>query len=62
MTAILSMMEPVMTFLLSMVFLQERMSFIQMIGGLIVLSGAMLVAMGKEQNDKKKEKATSISE
>lgn len=50
-----------MTFLLSMVFLQERMSFIQMIGGLIVLSGAMLVAMGKEQNDKKKEKATSIS-
>ncbi|MCZ0756847.1 EamA family transporter [Anoxybacillus sp. J5B_2022] len=61
MTAILSMMEPVMTFLLSMVFLQERMSFIQMIGGLIVLSGAMLVAMGKEQNDKKKEKATSIS-
>jgi len=61
MTAILTMMEPVMTFLLSMVFLQERMSFIQMIGGLIVLSGAMLVAMGKEQNDKKKEKATSIS-
>ncbi|MBB6176761.1 drug/metabolite transporter (DMT)-like permease [Anoxybacillus tengchongensis] len=52
--AILSMLEPVITFLLSMVFLQERMSFMQMIGGLIVLSGAMLVAMGKEQQDKKK--------
>ncbi|MGJ7035297.1 DMT family transporter [Anoxybacillus eryuanensis] len=57
--AILSMIEPIVTFLLSMVFLQERMSFMQMIGGLIVLSSAMLVAMGKEQQDKKK--TTSIS-
>jgi len=59
--AILSMLEPVITFLLSMVFLQERMSFIQMIGGLIVLSGAMLVAMGKKQKNEKKEKKASIS-
>lgn len=59
--AILSMLEPVITFLLSMIFLREHMSFIQMIGGLVVLSGATLVAMGKEQHNKKKEKATSIS-
>lgn len=52
--AILSMIEPIVTFLLSMVFLHESMSSIQMIGGLIVLSGAMLVVTTKELKPKKK--------
>ncbi|WP_297991418.1 DMT family transporter [Anoxybacillus sp.] len=57
--AILSMIEPIVTFLLSMVFLHESISSIQMIGGLIVLSGAMLVVTTKELKPKKK--STSIS-
>lgn len=42
-----------------MVFLHESMSSIQMIGGLIVLSGAMLVVTTEELKPKKK--STSIS-
>lgn len=57
--AILSMIEPIVTFLLSMVFLHESISSLQMIGGLIVLSGAMLVVTTKEL--KLKKKSTSIS-
>ncbi|OQM46146.1 EamA family transporter [Anoxybacillus sp. UARK-01] len=56
--SILSMIEPVITFLLSMVFLHETMSMMQIIGGLIVLSGAMLVVMARENRTEKK--VTSI--
>lgn len=48
--SILSMVEPVSTFILSAILFQEKMTFIQMIGGIIVLVGAILVVLAREKN------------
>jgi drug/metabolite transporter (DMT)-like permease len=55
--SILSMIEPVITFLLSTIFLQEKMSIVQMVGGLIVLIGAVFVVMARENKKEKKVKS-----
>jgi drug/metabolite transporter (DMT)-like permease len=47
--SILSMLEPVVTILLSAMFFQDKMSMIQMIGGGIVLAGAVLVVITREK-------------
>jgi len=49
--AIISMVEPVITFILSTIFLQEIMSLWQIIGGLIVLAGAVLVVLAREEKE-----------
>jgi drug/metabolite transporter (DMT)-like permease len=47
--SILSMVEPVITVGLSALMFQEKMSMLQMIGGLIVLAGAVLVVLSREK-------------
>lgn len=47
--SILSMIEPVVTIFFSALLLQEKMSVIQAIGGLIVLLGAILVILAREK-------------
>jgi drug/metabolite transporter (DMT)-like permease len=49
--SILSMVEPVITFILSTIFLQEKMSNFQIFGGVIVLVGAILVVMARENRN-----------
>lgn len=47
--SILSMIEPVVTILFSTLLLNEKMSFLQFIGGIIVLTGAVLVILVREK-------------
>jgi drug/metabolite transporter (DMT)-like permease len=42
-------MEPIVTVLLSTIVFHEKMSILQIIGGLIVLSGALLVLIVREK-------------
>jgi drug/metabolite transporter (DMT)-like permease len=58
--SILSMVEPVITFILSTIFLQEKMSIFQIFGGLIVLAGAILVVMARE-NSNSNEKTAKVT-
>lgn len=48
--SILSMVEPVVTFIFSALLFQEKMSLIQMCGGIIVLLGAVMVVLAREKN------------
>jgi len=50
--SVISMVEPVITFILSTIFLQEVMSLWQIIGGVIVLTGAVLVVLAREGKEK----------
>lgn len=47
--SIVSMVEPVVTIMASTLLLQEKMSQLQIIGGLIVLTGAVLVVLAGEK-------------
>lgn len=47
--SILSMLEPVCTFALSTVLFQEEMSALQLLGGFLVLSGAIFVVLAREK-------------
>lgn len=47
--SILSMIEPVVTSVFSILLLQEKMSYPQIFGGLIVLTGAILVVVAREK-------------
>ncbi|WML42826.1 EamA family transporter [Neobacillus sp. PS3-40] len=47
--SILSMVEPVVTFILSTILFQEKMSVLQLIGGIVVLLGAILVVLAREK-------------
>lgn len=48
--SILSMIEPVVTFLLSTILFHDKMSAIQLLGGVIVLLGAVLVVLARENH------------
>ncbi|MDP4084758.1 MAG: DMT family transporter [Bacillota bacterium] len=48
--SILSMVEPVVTFTFSTLLFHQKLSAVQMIGGIIVLFGAILVVMSREKN------------
>jgi drug/metabolite transporter (DMT)-like permease len=48
--SILSMIEPVVTFILSTILFHERMSALQLMGGVIVLFGAILVVLASKKN------------
>jgi drug/metabolite transporter (DMT)-like permease len=48
--SILSMIEPVVTFILSTILLHDRMSAFQLLGGVIVLLGAILVVLARENS------------
>jgi drug/metabolite transporter (DMT)-like permease len=48
--SILSMIEPVVTFILSTILFHERMSALQLVGGVIVLFGAILVVLASQKN------------
>jgi drug/metabolite transporter (DMT)-like permease len=50
---ILSMIEPVVTFILSTILFHEKMSAFQLLGGVIVLIGAILVVLARETNIQK---------
>lgn len=52
-TAILSMVEPLITILLSAILFGERMTWLQVLGGLTVLGGALLVVLSKEKKNEK---------
>jgi drug/metabolite transporter (DMT)-like permease len=47
--AVLSMVEPVVTITFSTILFHENMSLLQMIGGTIVLGGALLVVLTSEK-------------
>lgn len=47
--SILSMLEPVVTIVFSTLFFQDKMSITQIIGGGIVLTGAVLVVLAREK-------------
>ncbi|PLR95060.1 DMT family transporter [Bacillus sp. T33-2] len=49
--SILSMIEPVVTILFSTLLFNEKMTFLQMAGGLIVLGGAVMVVLLREKNE-----------
>lgn len=53
--SILSMVEPVVTFIFSTLLFQQKISPIQMIGGMVVLFGAILVVLAREKNQSNKE-------
>ena len=44
-TAVISTLEPVVTVVLAAAFLQERLGFDQLVGGALVLAGALLLAL-----------------
>jgi drug/metabolite transporter (DMT)-like permease len=48
--SILSMIEPVVTFILSTILFHERMAALQLVGGVIVLFGAILVVLASQKN------------
>jgi len=50
--SILSMVEPLITILLSVFLLDEKMSVTQMIGGGIILGGALIVVLSRERLDR----------
>lgn len=50
--SIVSMVEPIVTILFSFALLHEQMAVPQMLGGAIVLTGAVLVIMAKETQQK----------
>lgn len=47
--SVISMMEPVFTVILSTIFLQDRLTSVQLIGGVFVLTGASFVMRSREQ-------------
>ncbi|MEG6520541.1 DMT family transporter [Desulfotomaculum sp. 1211_IL3151] len=47
--AILSMVEPLVTILFSAILFGERMTWLQLLGGIIVLAGAVLSVLSKER-------------
>jgi drug/metabolite transporter (DMT)-like permease len=51
--SILSMIEPVVTFILSAILFHEKMTALQLVGGIIVLLGAILVVLAREKNIQK---------
>lgn len=57
--SILSMIEPVSTFILSAILFQEKMSSFQMIGGATVLIGAILVILAREKGQQQLESSIS---
>lgn len=53
--SIVSMVEPIVTILFSFVLLHEQMAALQILGGAIVLTGAVLVIIAKEKQQPKSE-------
>lgn len=49
--SIISMMEPVFTAILSALLLKEHMTVAQLMGGVLVLAGAVLVVWSREKNE-----------
>lgn len=47
-TNLLATLEPAMTSVEAYIFLDERMTFLQIIGGLIILSAVLIVQLEKE--------------
>jgi drug/metabolite transporter (DMT)-like permease len=60
--SILSMIEPVVTFILSTILFQERMSTLQLMGGVIVLFGAILVVLASKKSPQSVNTIESISD
>ncbi|WP_126425163.1 DMT family transporter [Brevibacillus marinus] len=48
-TAVLSMIEPVVTILFSALLLAEQLTWLQLLGGAIVLTGAFLIVVAREE-------------
>jgi len=55
--SIISMMAPVFTVILSTMLLHDHLTILQLIGGAVVLAGAMLVIWSREQHSKEGEMA-----
>ena len=47
-TNLLATLEPAMTAIEAYIFLDERMTFLQIIGGLIILSAVLIVQLERE--------------
>lgn len=58
-TAVISTLEPVVTVVLAALFLQERLGFDQLVGGALVLAGALLLALHRPAEPAQEQAAAS---